>query len=174
MGINQNSSVNRLVLELKKGSVLAFNIIYARYALQLLNYVGAATERKEDAEEIVHDIFINLWEKRDKLANDTDLSSYLFSIAYRKRIDAFRRSVNSPVFEDYLNFQNQLAHHETHQLEYKEFLALLKRALQSLPRRNREIITLSRIKGLSNDDIAQSLHISEKTRSEERRVGKEC
>ena len=59
MGINQNSSVNRLVLELKKGSVLAFNIIYARYALQLLNYVGAATERKEDAEEIVHDIFIN-------------------------------------------------------------------------------------------------------------------
>lgn len=148
---------------LKKGSLSAFNTIYTLYAKRLLQYVSRATRNKEDAEEIVHDIFISLWNNRDKLDVSQNLSTLLFSIAYRRRIDFFRHILSLPIYEDYQYWQNELTTEDQYSIEYKEFCEIFNKALESLQERPREIITMSRLQGRSNKEIAEKLHISEKT-----------
>ncbi len=152
-----------LIESIKGGSVRAFNIIYELYARKLLNYINVATPTPEDAEEIVQDIFVSLWNQRDSIDSDKGLSTLLFSMAYRRRIDAFRKSVKAPIYEDYLEYQNQLAADDTNITNYQEFLSDFKRALNRIPSKQRQMIVLSRIKGLSNQEIADRTNISEKT-----------
>ena len=158
-----NISETELVASLKKGSVKAFNMIYQLYAKRLLIYIASATNNKEDAEEIVSDIFLSLWKNHENIDLNTDLSTYLFHIAYKRRIDFFRHSLTVPIYEDYMLFQNELISQENSELEYNEFLNIFNSALTSLPSRFQTLLTLSRIKGLSNEQIAIKLKISPKT-----------
>ncbi len=163
MDKQDNISESELVIALKRGSVKAFNTIYQLYARKLLQYVAGATSCKEDAEEIVHDIFLSLWKNHKNIAKDTDLSTFLFHIAFKRRVDLFRRSLNTPIYEDYMLFQNKLISEENSELEYNEFCEIFNTALQSLPSRLQNILILSRIKGLSNEQIALKLKVSQKT-----------
>lgn len=163
MDKSTNTSEYQLVASLKKGSLKAFNMIYQLYAGKLLSYVANATNSKEDAEEIVHDIFMGLWKNHKNLDPATDLSTFLFHIAYKRRIDFFRRSLNAPIYEDYMLFHNELVSEDHHDMEYDEFRTLFNKALEALPRRLQTFVVLSRIKGLTNEEIAQKLNISEKT-----------
>lgn len=159
-----DEQLDRTLLDLlKKGSLSAFNTIYTLYAKRLLLYVSKATGNKEDAEEIVHDIFISLWNNREKLDVSQNLSTLLFSIAYKRRIDFFRHMLSLPIYEDYQYWQNELTIEDQYNIEYKEFCDIFTKALASLPERPREIITMSRLQGCSNKEIAQKLNISEKT-----------
>lgn len=156
--------MDRALLDLlKKGSLPAFNTIYSLYAKRLLQYVSRATRNKEDAEEIVHDIFISLWNNRAKLDVSQSLSTLLFSIAYRRRIDFFRHILSLPIYEDYQSWQNELTTEDRYNIEYKEFCDIFRKALDSLQERPREIITMSRLQGRSYKEIAEKLNISEKT-----------
>lgn len=92
-----NISESELVASLKKGSLKAFNIIYQLYAKRLLSYISSATNSKEDAEEIVHDIFLGLWKNHKDLDPGTHLSTFLFHIAYKRRIDLFRHNLTLPI-----------------------------------------------------------------------------
>lgn len=165
MNIERDHIPDKLLIALKNDSKSALAIIYNLYAKNLLEYVAKATKSKLDAEEIVHDIFMTLWENRKILKSDTNLSSYLFSIAYRRRVDYFRKAVNAPVFEDYQNFKEKIAEQAsaTQELEYSDFLKLFNSALASLPKRLQSIIKLSRVNGLTNQEIAENLNISKKT-----------
>lgn len=158
-----NISETELVASLKKGSVKAFNMIYQLYAKRLLIYIASATNNKEDAEEIVSDIFLSLWKNHKNIDLETDLSTFLFHIAYKRRIDFFRHSLTVPIYEDYMLFQNDLISQENNELEYHDFLHIFNQALELLPSRLQTVLTLSRIKGLSNEQIAMKLKISSKT-----------
>lgn len=160
---SDNISESELVASLRRGSVKAFNVIYKLYAKKLLSYVAGATKSKEDAEEIVHDIFLSLWKSHKNLDKNTDLSSFLFNIAFKRRVDLFRHSLTVPIYEDYMHFQNVLVSEDNNQLEYNEFCKLFNTALQALPSRLQTMLILSRIKGLTNEQIAQKLKISPKT-----------
>lgn len=129
----------------------------------MLLYIAKATGNKEDAEEIVHDIFISIWENRANLHADTNLSSLLFSIAYKRRIDFFRRSLHKPIYEDYMQFHNELTADEHNQLEYNDFCNIFNKALQQVPARFQTLLALSRIHGLTTEEIAHRLNISQKT-----------
>lgn len=158
-----NTLEYRLIESMRNDSIKAFSSIYELYAYKLLNYVKTATESAEDAEEIVHDIFMSLWKNRKTLDPNKSISALLFSMAYKKRIDYFRKSASSPIYEDYLEYSNSIPDIAISQIEYKEFLAIFKTALNSLPSKQKHIIILSRLKGFTNAEIARCLNISEKT-----------
>lgn len=160
-----NNMQNQLLEALKNDSKSALTVIYNLYAKKLIDYVSKATKSKQDAEEIVHDIFLTLWNNRKILAPDTNLTTYLLAIAYRRRIDYFRKAVNAPIFEDYHDFKDKITTQVSvsQELEYSEFLNLFNLAISKLPNRFQTIIILSRINGLSNQEIAEKLNISKKT-----------
>lgn len=158
-----DSTEHKLVEALREGSIDAFNYVYKIYVKRLLSYIAVVTKNKEDAEELVHDIFMSLWKNRTVLQPDTNISTFLFAIAYKKRIDYFRKQLRSPIFEDYQKFSNDLISNENSQLEYHDFCEIFNRAIELLPDRLRNFVVLSRIKGLSEEEIAAKLNISVKT-----------
>lgn len=166
MAQNEENNIQSKLLEaLRNDSKSALSIIYNLYAKKLIDYVSKATKSKLDAEEIVHDIFLTLWNNRKILKPDTNLLSYLLSIAYRRRIDYFRKAMNAPVFEDYQDFKDKIETQtsSSQDLEYSEFLNIFNTAISKLPPKFQSVIILSRINGLSNQEIAEKLNISKKT-----------
>lgn len=164
MALAHNDDMEQQLVEsLREGSVEAFNIIYGLYAKKLLVYISNATKNKEDAEEIVHDIFMCLWKTAPNIRVGTNISTLLFSIAYKRRVDFFRRTLNAPIYEDYMHFQNELAIDQNCHLEYMDFLNIFNQALKALPSRIQSFLILSRMKGLTVDEIASRMNVSKKT-----------
>jgi RNA polymerase sigma-70 factor (ECF subfamily) len=161
-----------LIRSLKAGSQKAFDEIYQMYAKRLYAYSLRFTKSPEDSEEIVQDVFVKLWTDREKIKQEDSLRSLLFIMIKHDVIDAFRTKVNQPVFEDYVDYINQISVNDTHEhVEYKEFIVKLKKAIASLSPTRQAIITLSRIKQLSNREIAEKLSLSEQTVKNQLSIG---
>ena len=152
-----------LVAQLRQGSIKAFETVYRLYVGKLYSYCYEAIHVKQEAEEVVHDIFMILWNHRATLSPDVNVGQVLYAIARKRRIDAFRRLMKSPVDEDYVMHQNSLIANEAPPLEYDDFKQAFHKVLDSLPARQRVLIVLSKIDGLSNHEIAEQLNVSEKT-----------
>lgn len=163
MADNAEIYEKHLVEAMKEGSERAFFDIYGLYAGRLLGYVSSVTVNQEDAEDIVQEIFMDLWDRRRYISTEYSLSGFLFSIAYRKRIDYFRKSMRLPVYEDFVNCHAVSDHDTKGRLEYREFLGLLNEALEHMPEKKRRVFVLSRFKGLSYKEIARKTGISEGT-----------
>lgn len=153
-----------LIQGLKNHSRKAFDEIYRIYAKRLFAYCKQYTKRTEDAEEIVQDVFVRLWNSRAIIRQEDSLRSLLFIMSKHSLINAYRANLNSLVYEDYVDYQSELAVDDiANKIEYDEFIRELKRALGTLPATQRKVIELSRLHELSNKEIAQELSLSEQT-----------
>ena len=167
-----SQSEHLLIADLKKGSKEAFDEIYRLYAGRLLAYCMQYTKCREDAEEIVQDVFVALWSTRQAIRQEETLRSLLFTISKRRVINAYRSTLNSPVYEDYVNYQNELsAGEDCHPMEYEQYVRIVKDALHRLPSTQRRVIGLSRFSQLSNKEIAERLSLSEQTVKNQLSIG---
>ena len=71
-----------LVSELKKDNIEAFNQIFYAYSSKLYHFAYGYLKSKEDAEEMVQEIFSKIWDKRANINEEYQFRSYLFSIAF--------------------------------------------------------------------------------------------
>ena len=153
-----------IIAEFKRGSKEAFEQIYQMYAKRLLAYCFQYTKCYEDAEEIVEDVFVSLWNNRGKIRQEETLSSLLYTMSKHYVINAYRATVNSPVYEDYVAYQNELSTSEDHyKLDYELYMKTIKNAIKQLPLTQQRVISLSRFSLLSNQEIAERLSLSEQT-----------
>ena len=97
------------------------------------------------------------------IRQEETLHSLLFKMSKYHLINAYRARLNSPVYEDYVNYQNNLATGEERTLEYEEFVEQLKGALKKLPQSQRRVIKMSKLEQLGNKEIAARLGLSEQT-----------
>lgn len=165
-------SEHLLIADLKKGSKEAFDEIYRRYAGRLLAYCVQYTKCREDAEEIVQDVFVALWNNRQAIRQEETLQSFLFTISKHRVINAYRSTLNSPVYEDYVDYQNKLsADEDYHRVEYEQYVRIVKDAIRRLPSTQQRVITLSRFSQLSNKEIAERLSLSEQTVKNQLSIG---
>jgi RNA polymerase sigma-70 factor (ECF subfamily) len=167
-----NLTEQALIRELKQGSQTAFNGIYKIYAKRLFAYCLQYTKRVEDAEEIVQDVFMQLWNSRERIRQEETLRSLLFIIAKHHLINAYKSMVNSPVYENYVNYQNELATDDVHHhLEYEEFVEQLRKAIRRLPVTQQKVIVLARLEGLPHKEIAEKLSLSVQTVKNQLSIG---
>lgn len=161
-----------LIAELKRGSKEAFDRIYALYAGRLFAYCVQYTKCREDAEEIVQDVFLALWTRRESIRQEESLRSLLFIMSKHRVINAYRSTLNSPIYEDFLNCQNELPRDEDHYpIEYEQYLQAVKATIRRLPSTQQRVIALSRFSHLSNKEIAERLSLSEQTVKNQLSVG---
>lgn len=149
---------------LKSGDRLAFTEIYNRYWKKLFSIAANKINDLEEAEEIVQDIFVSLWNRRDALCITTGLGSYLaVSVKYRV-IKVLEKYSHARKYSDYSKNALDMVHNSTEEwLEFEELKARLSEFVAELPQKCQLVFRLSRESGFSQKRIAEELEISEKT-----------
>ncbi len=149
---------------LKHDSQWAFDNLYRMYAHRLFAFALEYCHHKETAEEIVEDTFIWIWNHRHDIKQEKTLFNLVFIKARHLLINAYRATLNSPHFEDYVNYSNNLGTEEQEsQLEYDEFMHVIRQGLDRLPLTQRRVIELSRFEQKSIIEIASMLNLKEQT-----------
>lgn len=152
-----------LVIQLKDGSVKAFDMIYQRYVRRLYAFCFPYLKSRQLTEEVVQDVFLNLWRYHDRIDPQRELSTLLYTVARRYRINAMRTVINEPVYEDYVAYQNDLRHDDHSTLEYDDLCRRILHLAGKLPPTQKKVFMLSRFKHMSAEKIALELSLTEKT-----------
>jgi RNA polymerase sigma-70 factor (ECF subfamily) len=153
-------SDEELVQRLKEGDKEAFSAVYRRYASVLYHSAYHLLRDKTICDDLLQDLFTNLWIKRSQLRID-HLRAYLFR-CMRNQVLMHVRSHKIHLDIDTLELQQQAPAADSALLE-KEVHNNLRATMAELPDKCREVFYLSRKQQLSNKEIAQLLQISPKT-----------
>uniref|UniRef100_A0AB33JJQ4 RNA polymerase sigma-70 factor n=2 Tax=unclassified Prevotella TaxID=2638335 RepID=A0AB33JJQ4_9BACT len=166
------SDEKQIIIELKQGSSRALHLVYELYAKRLCAFCVEYTKSVEDAEEIVEDVFVKLWDKRETIRQEDSLKSLLFVMSRRMLINAYRARVHSVSFADYVEMQDVVDEGGSErQLNYDDFMRQLERNLQKLPLTQQRIIRMSRLEDMPNREIAKVLNLSEQTVKNQLSIG---
>ncbi|MGB4293965.1 MAG: RNA polymerase sigma-70 factor [Bacteroidales bacterium] len=151
-----------LVRSLSKGNILAFNTLFKEYSGRLFRFANGYLRSEAEAEEIVQEVFTIIWEKRKDLKDELSFKSYLFTIAFNIIKKYFRRKT---YLAEYLNSQiySDLDISTTDKIDYDSVCDFIRKLVDRLPDRRREIFIKSRFEGLSIKEISEELGISHKT-----------
>lgn len=146
----------------KKGDRDAYTEIYTRYSTPLYAHVLSRLSDREEAKDIVHELFAYLWVNRTKIVIQTQLSSYLYKAIRNRVINVLAHREVATNYIHSLEFANNREH--TDDLVRQNQLAeLIEKEINFLPSRMREVFLLSKRGYLSNREIADKLQISELT-----------
>lgn len=149
-----------------------FDRIYIIYFPKLVRFARTYLLDREDAENIVQDIFLQLWESADRSLLQSSLNAYLFTIVKNRCIDALRKYDQmqnkhcelSDLERKEFNFKlYSLQRFDDNHLTLPEIEQIIQQAIDSLPLRCREIFLLSRMEGLKHKEIAERLQLSVNT-----------
>ena len=137
-----------------------FRSLFQGLVLFALKYVPD----QDTAKEIVHNVFLNLWEKREKVDSSSSLKSYLFTSVHNRCLNFIRDEKKFDRDESHIERLDSTQFADgTDRLEEQELEQRIFDALQALPEKCREVFTLSRFEELKYAEIAEKLHISVKT-----------
>ena len=145
-----------------KGCMLNnFDRIYVTYYSRMLRFAKEYVLFDEDAENVVQDVFLLVWEKREVLDIQVSLVSYLFSLVKNRSLDYLRHKVVAEEYRQELTFKlsalEQLNYTFTSEEDIEQAVT---KAIDKLPERCREIFLKSRIEGMKYREIADELDIS--------------
>ena len=161
-GTNSNT---KLVKLLKSGDMAAFDAIYNQYCHKLHRFVYLYLKQEEDAEEIVQEVFIRIWESRAKIDVYSSFESFLFTIAYNATMSLLRKRMSETKSREYLKSLQQAENADEiiNEIQFNELNQKVQELLGRLTPRQKEIYLLNRETGLSHEEIAQKLNISTST-----------
>ncbi|HEY0668864.1 MAG TPA: RNA polymerase sigma-70 factor [Sphingobacteriaceae bacterium] len=148
---------------LVSGDESAFTEIYTRYWRRLFTLAANKIHNLEEAEEIVQDIFISLWSRRQLLTVEKSLHGYLATAVKYRVITKLNRSFHAQKYAVSLNQEDLLDHSTEQWIEFEELRTRLNKLVSTLPEKCRLVYTLSKEEGHSQKKIATDLKISEKT-----------
>lgn len=152
----------RLVYELSKGNILAFNTLYREYGKRIYKFSYRYLRSAEEAEEIVQEVFTRIWEKRKDLKESLSFKSYVFTITF----NIIRRHFKvRAMMDDYLQHKGWSDHdlQTTEKIDFNSLNQYVKALVDKLPDRRKQIFIKSRYEGLNTMEIATELKISSKT-----------
>jgi len=142
----------------------AFEKVFREYFPGLTLFALKYTGDMDSAKEIVHTVFVNLWEKRERIDADTPLRSYLFTSVYNRCLNYLRdqRKFRKDALFD-ITVEMAAADDSSAQIEASELSIRIGEALEKLPERCRQVFEMNRFEGLKYRDISEKLGISVKT-----------
>lgn len=161
--INQLTDIQLLHL-LKENDEVAFAEIYKRYASSLADFTATKLFNLEDAQDIIHDLFVEFWENRKQLTITSNLKTYLFTITRRRIIDKIRKNITREEYSMMLTaLSNAYESRIEQEIAAKELQQTIKNSLNQLSPKVKEIYNLSQEENLSNREIADKLGLAEQT-----------
>ncbi len=150
--------------QLRKGSRDAFSLLFKHHHQKLYFFSLGYLKSEKDAEEIVQETFLKLWERRHELDPERSVQAYLFKIAFNFIRKRMVRMIRENEFRDELageltNFDDNTAN----ALDYHFLLEHISRLISHLPPRQKQVLELRKLQGYSLPEIAEMLGLSQKT-----------
>ena len=165
MNLGKDNITYELLTRLKNGDMLAFDRVYELYSHKLFSFIFKILKNKAEADDIVQEVFVKIWESRHKIENYKLLNSYIFTIAYNNSIDLIRKRINNTKYLEHL--KNSAVINVTpnviSQIEFNELNTQTEKLISNLPERQKQVYLLHREEGLTYPEIAEKLGISKNT-----------
>jgi len=151
-----------LITALKKGDPKAYSYLVDTYHQKLCVYAHGLTRDRDTAEDIVQNVFVRVWRKRDKLKEEFSINSFLYRSVYNEFIDQYRKQkLVLPLEKKYIDALSSIVEDDSSDLD--RIMAIVKKEIQNLPPKCRETFLLSKQDGLTNIEIAEYLNVTVKS-----------
>ncbi|TKC08975.1 RNA polymerase sigma factor [Pedobacter frigoris] len=153
-----------LVALLKQGNTVAFAEIFERYYPLLYSHAYNKLRSREDAMDIVQDVFVKLWNRHQRLEEMPNFTGYLYTMLRNTVLSfIYRQKTVSDYASQFEKFQEEGEASTDHRIRESQLRLIIETEIAALPPRMREVFELRRNEYLSNKEIAEKLGISEQT-----------
>ncbi|PWS28616.1 RNA polymerase subunit sigma-70 [Pedobacter yonginense] len=149
---------------LKQGDAYSYTEIFERYNRLLLRHAYRLLSNDDKAHDVIQDVFLQLWQKRNEIEFNSSLSGYLFTavknrifklFAHQKVVLRYAASISAFMIEGYNIVEDSLME--------KELSALISKEIDALPSKMREVFILNKKEHLTYKEIAERLNITDQT-----------
>lgn len=158
-----NLADHDLIESLRQGDLKAFDAIFAKYSSKVYGFAVKYLKSKEDAEEIVQDLFLRIWEKRDHLDKESSLQAYLFTITYHNICRTFRKRSYRDNLEKELVTTTAYTYNPDEKIDYESLMNQVNVLIDQLPPRQKIIFIKSRREGKNSREIAAEMNLVQGT-----------
>lgn len=153
-----------LIVRLRRGDAAAFTEIFKRYQSLLYVFAYKKIGDREEAKDLIHEMFAGVWEKRDVLHVPGDLAAYLYTVLKNRIFDIYKHKKVTQryldTFQTYLDAEPAAA---DFRVRHNDLAALIDREIAALPPKMRQVFELSRKTNLNRKEISELLEVSEET-----------
>jgi RNA polymerase sigma-70 factor (ECF subfamily) len=157
---NEKDWINLLI----EGDELAFEKLYRLYSERLLAYLIRLLKSEDMACEVLHEVFIKLWNNRQHIDATQSFRSYLFRIAENCVYDFFRKAARDKKLQTILIHSACEDYNPIEEAVYmKERSQLLQEAIDALPPKRRQVFQMIKIEQRSYEEVSHMLHVSVST-----------
>ncbi|MDR6804772.1 RNA polymerase sigma-70 factor (ECF subfamily) [Dyadobacter sp. BE34] len=160
MATQKSDNEREMLRELADGSESAFVWIFDTYSPKVYRLALKFLNSPHAAEEVVQDVFMDVWLRRKKMADVLNFGAYLHGMAKKQVFDAYRRKSNFIEMIREIGYQEQADNATERMVQEDEREKLLQEAVRSLPDHQRKIFQLAREEGLSHEAIAERMNLS--------------
>lgn len=160
---DQNITEEDLLSKLQHLNHKDFELIYDKYADRLFYYILSKTGDQKQSEDILQDVFIEFWNKKNKV--EQSVYGFLFHITKCMILNHYRSKRVREEYIMHLSTYLQDINSVTPQkyVEAKEIMAQIEKLVSQFPLQCRKVFVMSRFKHMSNAEIAEELQISKRT-----------
>lgn len=157
----QEDTGKYLLDQIAENDYISYNELFVSYYTKLCYYVNLIVDNKTDAEDIVQELFIRIWNNRKNIGTYENTSAYLYRAAKNSALNHLRKKTYHNVTMDELVLKEPFI--EENELETQEFRIALSDCINQLPQRCKEILIMHKVKGVKQKEISEKLNISVKT-----------
>lgn len=143
---------------------LLFEELFRKHECRLYTLAQQLTKSEQYAKDVIQEVFIKLWERREELSRIENIEAWLYRMTENKVIDFLRKAAADGRLKEAI-WKNLPMQDEDPEvlIETKEYHQIIRKAIESLPAQRKLIYQLNREKGLNYQEIAQTLQISRHT-----------
>ena len=154
----------RLALNVKMGDKNAFRELFERYSSQIRRFAFSYLKNNDDANELVQNTFLKIWEKRDLIDTSKNIKAFIFTITVNIIYDFIRRKNIEVAFQDYTSSNHHSEDNNTWNFViFNEMKQNIHDLVNKLPKQQQIVFNLSKMEELSNDEIAVMTGLSKRT-----------
>lgn len=160
MSVQDGFDKIKILDELSNGNERAFTTLYNKYKNIVYSLALKITKSKTLSEEVVQDVFLKIWEKKDELKDISDFESYLFISGRNHIFNMIKKTAKEEDFKKKLSKSDFSSYATDSFLEDEQYTLLLNQILIKLPAQQQKIYQMAKVEGLSYQKIAEILDIS--------------
>ena len=161
---NVSKDNDQVVERLKAGERASFRYLFDLYGPRIHAFALSYLKNEADAEELLQEVFLKLWEVRGDLDSSKNIKSFLFKICINLIYDFIRKRNIEKAYQNY-SVKNDTEYSENtwDEVIYEDMQRNLQQLISIIPEQRQRIFRMSKEEGLSNEEIAKQLNLSQRT-----------